>query len=148
MTPAQRQRRYRKKHMRNEKQKRGQAREADLAAASASRPMRIRWCARQPGWRKPEGAIYVGRPSRWGNPFRVGAAAGELVARYRAWLLDPSRRDGDGPSIAEIRRELRGRDLDCWCDLDQPCHADVLLEVVSRQSNKTTALGRAGGHQR
>jgi hypothetical protein len=133
MTPAQRQRRYRKKRMHNEKQGGGQAREADLAAATvtASRPMRIRWRARQPGWRKPEGTVYVGRPSRWGNPFRVGDAAGELVARYRAWLLDPNRGHGDGPSITEIRRELRGRDLGCWCDLDQPCHADVLLEVAN-----------------
>ena len=115
--------------MRNEKPERKQAREVDLAAAS--RPRRIRWRGRQPGWRKPEGAIYVGRPSRWGNPFKVGNDAGELVARYRTWLLDPNRRDGDGPSIAEIRHELRGRDLGCWCDFDQPWHADVLLKVAN-----------------
>jgi hypothetical protein len=38
------------------------------------------------------------------------------------------------PTLAEIRRELRGRDLACWCPLDQPCHADVLLEIVNSES--------------
>jgi hypothetical protein len=45
-------------------------------------------------------------------------------------LLDPNRTEG--PSLAEIRRDLRGRDLACWCPLDQPRHADVLLEIANR----------------
>ena len=94
------------------------------------------------GWRKPQGAVVVARPSRWGNPYSVRAAteAGHLNPRlaavdaYRAWLRgDPMEvaREGPPPSIEEIRRELRGRDLACWCPPDAPCHADVLLELAN-----------------
>ncbi len=77
---------------------------------------------RQRGWRMPENAVYVGRPSKWGNPFDV-ANTGRIPAVLRfaceiAPLLDVS--------------ELRGRDLCCWCRLDQECHADILLEIANR----------------
>lgn len=93
---------------------------------------------RTKGWRKPEGAVYVGRPSKWGNPFRIGAAyclhddifitphtAQEAVMLYRAWI-DRSLRD-----FPDLLDELRGKDLACWCPLDAPCHADVLLELAN-----------------
>ena len=86
---------------------------------------------RTAGWRMPANAVYVGRPTRWGNPFAVttkdrdGRAA--AVALYRAWLCEP----GQQGLVAAIRAELRGHDLACWCPLDQPCHADALLEVAS-----------------
>lgn len=102
-------------------------------------PQRIRM-SRAKGWRKPEGAIYVGRPSRWGNPFRVGVPytvgpmwrSTEPVVRdpahavrlYRAWLFHQRRSE-------DLIPELRGHDLACWCPLDQPCHADVLLEMAN-----------------
>ena len=78
------------------------------------------------GWRMPEDAVYVGRPTPWGNPYgAIGHDAEWAVARYREYLAAR-------PDLAETaRRELRGRDLACWCDLDQPCHADVLLEVAN-----------------
>jgi hypothetical protein len=74
----------------------------------------------------PAGVVYVGRPTRWGNPWRVEEiGAAEAVARYRAELLaDPGR-------VAVVRRELGGRDLACWCRLDAACHADVLLSVAN-----------------
>jgi hypothetical protein len=85
-------------------------------------PRRIQ-LRRTKGWRKPPGAVVVARPTRWGNPFEwreYGRAT--AVERYRLWLpisgLDPA--------------ELRGRDLCCWCPLDQPCHADVLLQEANR----------------
>lgn len=97
---------------------------------------------RTKGWKLPVNTIYVGRPSKWGNPFRVGEAHGingggglhaveprivrdavmavELYERWFAdWLPD------------ETFDELHGKDLACWCPLDQPCHADVLLKRVS-----------------
>jgi len=84
----------------------------------------------------PPGAVYVGRPTMWGNPFRLDEmedAAGE----FRRWLLDPSRKDH-----AERRREilrsirrLRGKDLSCWCEQGAPCHADTLLELANRHRN-------------
>ena len=76
----------------------------------------------------PENAVYVGRPTKWGNPFGVGptftrAQAVEAFARYLAYA--PMLR-------ARLCRELRGKDLCCWCPLDQPCHADILLKIANR----------------
>ena len=90
---------------------------------------------RRLGWRMPEGAVYVGRPTKWGNPIRVGqrfalvqigrdptfidrSLAVELF-RKNCWATMTSQREFAA---------LRGKDLVCWCPLDQPCHADVLLE--------------------
>ena len=88
---------------------------------------------RTKGWKMPENAIYVGRPGRWGNPFKPGdldldgSRMNLTVAlnRYRAriaWM-----RDHEELNLAE----LQGKDLACWCPLDQPCHADVLLELAN-----------------
>jgi hypothetical protein len=138
----------------------------------------------------PEGAIYVGRPTKWGNPFiyrsddpahgglvryrpsnpdyfeyegrisRDGmrhdywgadgtvteywvryATRLEIVELFRRTLLGPDRgMVGAWPSrgghfarfgILDVQHELRGRDLACWCPLDQPCHADVLLQIAN-----------------
>lgn len=93
-------------------------------------PQRIQ-LRRTKGWRKPEGAIVVARPSKWGNPFRVGPVDDggmtrvQAVNAYRYHLATH-------PDIALLaQRVLRGHDLACWCALDQPCHADVLLEVAN-----------------
>lgn len=126
-------------------------------------PKRIQ-LRRQKGWRKPEGAVVVSRPSRWGNPFSMvdiglafpsltveqcaQAAVRELCDLIRAGKpitksvlqADLSRTPVTYtyPSIPEIRHELRGRDLACWCSLyDErgnrfPCHADVLLEIANQ----------------
>jgi hypothetical protein len=83
---------------------------------------------RTKGWRKPEGAVVVARPTKWGNPHRVRAEEpAEAVERYRADLVAGRLRVG----VDDVRRELRGRDLACWCRPDRPCHADVLLAVAN-----------------
>ena len=91
-------------------------------------PRRIK-LSRQKGWRLPAGAINVARPTAWGNPFRIGdavdgfgtvATRDEAVALYRARIV--------AAPAGHDYAELRGRDLACWCPLDGPCHADVLLE--------------------
>jgi hypothetical protein len=107
----------------------------------AGTPRRIQRL-RVKGWRMPAGAIYVGRPSKWGNPFKVG----DWVRGWRASLptniirpeeaVELFRRDAMHPQAGLIfrenaQRELRGKDLACWCPLDQPCHADVLLEIAN-----------------
>jgi hypothetical protein len=107
--------------------------------------------SRRAGWRKPEGAVVVSRPGRWGNPFNaleVGAAypsldeRRDLVRTDGRGLVFPNYRNADGargrreftyPSHAEIREHLAGRDLACWCALDMPCHADVLLELANEE---------------
>lgn len=97
----------------------------------------------------PPDARYVGRPTRWGNPFRVGAdipteyhdyfqsihglwRGVKVVDRqyavdlFTVWLL------GYAPYTAsELRRELGGRDLVCWCPIGEPCHADLLLQLAN-----------------
>lgn len=103
----------------------------------------------------PEGAVYVGRPTRWGNPYSVlkrdrrwyvldlrgevywwqervvsshlgvDEARADAVRRYRRWLL------GSQTRVEDLVPLLRGRDLACWCPLTEPCHADVLLETAN-----------------
>jgi hypothetical protein len=80
------------------------------------------------GWRKPVGALSVARPHKWGNPFEVGNTPGvrtneEAVRLYRLWL--------PGSLLLADIGELTGHDLMCFCPLDQPCHADVLLELAN-----------------
>ena len=88
---------------------------------------RVQW-RRTKGWRKPPGAVYVGRPTKWGNPHvAVPERAADAVARYRADLERGRLR----VSVADVRRELRGKDLGCWCPPGRPCHADVLLDVAN-----------------
>jgi phosphopantothenate synthetase len=80
---------------------------------------------RTKGWRMPDGAIYVGRGSKWGNPYRIGTClipdAQAAVHAFQANL----------PLSVDGLSALRGHDLACWCPLDQPCHADVLLEIAN-----------------
>lgn len=97
---------------------------------------------RTKGWKMPDGVVYVGRGTRWGNPFRIGqpdaddcmtcSDANEAVAKYRSELTTFNGTvNFTGCTAEEIRQELRGKDLACWCPLDQPCHADVLLEIAN-----------------
>lgn len=104
-------------------------------------PIRIQR-RRARGWKMPAHTKYVGRGSLYGNPFRVArsareleeggelvvASAAEAVARYREWI----ERSREGRFVASCAaRNLWGLDLACWCKLDQPCHADVLLELAN-----------------
>jgi hypothetical protein len=126
---------------------------------------------RTKGWQMPEGAVYVGRPTMWGNPWGVhrdslwspperpwrvacgdyhhepsyhatkAEAAQAAVGAYTIWLtldtLYPNEWINSlivqhtNLKAALDRRELAGRDLVCWCPLDQPCHADVLLCIAN-----------------
>jgi hypothetical protein len=80
---------------------------------------------RTKGWKMPEGAVYVGRPTKWGNSFSVLEYGQRLaIANYR-------KRAAGMLGIGVDFSELRGKDLACWCPLDQPCHADVLLEIAN-----------------
>lgn len=99
------------------------------------------------GWRMPENAISVARPSKWGNPFIIGRTIGcddreDAVALHRGWLeyghTAPYPHPGESARLADLRerlladaRELIGKDLACWCPLDQPCHADALLDLAN-----------------
>jgi hypothetical protein len=70
--------------------------------------------------------VYVGRPSKWGNPFKIGVDGNrdEVIEKYRQMLIHT-------PNFAaEVRQKLRGKVLGCWC-APKPCHGDVLLEVAN-----------------
>lgn len=90
----------------------------------------------------PPNTVYVGRPSKWGNPFRVSngdcphpdcgprshppLTPEKAVAAYRDWILGYP-----DLTLPVLREQLRGKNLACWCPLDQPCHADVLIELAN-----------------
>ena len=101
--------------------------------AGGAGPVRVQR-RRARGWRMPHGAVYVGRPGRWGNPFPV-AEHGPAVAveLYRAWLLEHP------DLLAAARAELAGRPLACWCSLGTPCHADVLLDLANTSTSTSTS---------
>lgn len=78
----------------------------------------------------PQGAVYIGRPSKWGNPFVIGkhGTRPEVVAKYRAYLL------GNAALMAALP-ELCGKDLVCWC-APEACHGDVLVELANNADRK------------
>jgi hypothetical protein len=74
----------------------------------------------------PAGAVQVGSPSRWANPFRTTVEAQRDAAcdAYELWLQDR-------PELVEaMKRELRGKDLVCWCS-PKRCHADTILRIAN-----------------
>lgn len=93
-------------------------------------PKRVR-LRRTAGWRKPPGAVVVARPSKWGNPHAITSHTPEAhrasVEAYREDLLAGRL----AVTVDDVRRELAGRDLCCWCAPELACHADVLLEVAN-----------------
>ena len=85
----------------------------------------------------PANAVSVCRPGKFGNPFRVtkDRSAAEAVLAFRLWLTS----DNAGAELPDEKRKLleglaalRGKDLACFCPLDSPCHADILLEMANK----------------
>lgn len=85
------------------------------------------------GWTMPPNTVSVTRPGRWGNPFKIGDDMPGLKdcpmdaedAAHCFELFIPN------CSIEAARKELRGKNLACFCALDQACHADVLLRLAN-----------------
>ncbi|ACV09796.1 DUF4326 domain-containing protein [Jonesia denitrificans] len=116
---------------------------------------------RTKGWRMPDNTIYVGRGSKWGNPYtleimqkKIDELAGlfetESSISAREMAVEAFRCDMKyGPESAwwwygphmkiltalKHLHDLRGKNLACWCPLDQPCHADVLLELANTEGS-------------
>jgi hypothetical protein len=125
---------------------------------------------RTKGWRMPPNTVYVGRPTKWGNPFRIGETincddigtaslyakdhgwCGKIITPHMAvklyqwWLSDCLWYADDEtlPLFSGLKKldieELRGKNLACWCPLDQPCHANVLLEIANGVSDTPQAF--------
>ena len=96
----------------------------------------------------PENTVSVCRPSKWGNPFKIGGCAdcvapseyyiahtqAEAVRLYREFVTER-------PAVVdEIRRELRGKNLACYCKPGTPCHADVLLDLANTPAQEGERL--------
>jgi hypothetical protein len=71
--------------------------------------------------------VYIGRPSKWGNPFIIGrdGTRQEVIRKYRDWIL------ANPQLIKQIPPNLRGKTLGCWCRPDA-CHGDVLAELADK----------------
>jgi hypothetical protein len=86
--------------------------------------------SRAKDWRMPEGAVYVGRPSKWGNLFPVeDGFYAEAVEKFEQYMI--ALKNNSPVDYEQIISGLRGKDLACWCPLDCPCHADVLLRLAN-----------------
>ena len=103
----------------------------------AAEPRRVQ-LRRTKGWRMPPNTVKVDRSTRYGNPFRVGGpgvpdvrtSIERFERAFRSGEL--TRDDPDSPfTPARLRAALRGRNLACWCPLDGPCHADLLLKIAN-----------------
>jgi hypothetical protein len=83
---------------------------------------------RSGGRRPPRDAILVARPTIYGNPFAIGVHGDrdEVIEKYRDWIYSPAQ----AFLRAQIKRDLKGKDLICWCS-PLPCHADILLEIAN-----------------
>lgn len=75
--------------------------------------------------RKEPYDVYVGRPTKWGNPFKVGrdGTRRQVIALYRTYIFEH-------PTLKDELPELKGKVLACWC-APKACHADVLLELAN-----------------
>ncbi len=103
----------------------------------ADGPIRVQ-LSRAKGWRMPPNTVKVDRSTRWGNPYRLHGAGypmtpqvavelfSRLLAEERGWVMRDQLTTAD-----DVRRQLRGKHLACWCALDQPCHAGVLLGIAN-----------------
>ncbi len=77
-------------------------------------------------WETDPHFVYIGRGSRWGNPFRIGqdGTREEVIEKYREYILH-----GDGRHLQEYVHHLRGKTCVCYCH-PQPCHGDVLAQLA------------------
>ena len=76
---------------------------------------------------QPCDAVYIGRPSKWGNKFEIGKDGNreEVIAKYEAWV------NTQPVLLAQIKKELKGKDLVCFCS-PRACHGDILLKIANQ----------------
>lgn len=127
------------------------------------KPIRIQR-KRTKGWRMPENSVSVCRPGRFGNPFEEryctleeslklfenmvrgvwdpfviagydSEGFGFIYGKFLRWN-ERIRKCGYRHPQEAVRMELRGKNLACFCPLDKPCHADVLLRIANEPINK------------
>ena len=77
--------------------------------------------------KKEQFNIYIGRPSKWSNPFKIGrdGSRQEVIQKYKDMIIVNTE------LIKQIPLELKGKTLGCWCK-PYPCHGDVLAELADK----------------
>ena len=82
--------------------------------------MRVVHCKKEPY------DVYIGRPSKWGNPFVLGKDGNreEVIEKYKAWI------EAQPTLLEAARKELKGKTLGCWCS-PRLCHGDVLIDIAN-----------------
>lgn len=99
--------------------------------------------SRKPGWRLPPNTIKVDRSSKWGNPFVIGQdGTREQCVRWFELLMGgmvcmsldvhPRTQREYFEMVQRDRHQLVGKNLACWCPINVPCHADVLLKIAAK----------------
>lgn len=119
---------------------------------------------RTKGWRMPTNTVSVTRPGRWGNPYFPGCGRARgffdrtltlchhdvrdprVQVKWFGELMEQKRSDNPEEFDAYLA-PLRGKDLACWCPLDQPCHADVLLELANVPTPFATETAPKKAHE-
>ncbi len=86
---------------------------------------------RVPGWRKPENTIIVDRSSKWGNPFSEKENKKTILVKDRAEAISKYRQYILNSHLLFLLPSLKGKNLACTCKLDEPCHANVLLDMAN-----------------
>lgn len=101
------------------------------------KPMRIQR-RRSKGWKMPKNTVYVGRPTLFGNPFKTAETfrqmhevTSPIYGGHTILTVGDDHKVYRCASEQTIIKELAGKNLACWCPLDQPCHADILLEIAN-----------------
>ena len=80
------------------------------------------------GWHLPPNTRSVARPTKWGNPYCLSEWSPLAAVR----LYERDLREGKlRVDVSDVRRELRGCNLACWCSPGERCHADLLLEIAN-----------------
>lgn len=71
--------------------------------------------------------VYIGRPSKWGNPFKIGpdGSRKQVIEKYRKYILN-------NDDLLKCLHELEGKTLGCWCK-PKACHGDILVELINRK---------------
>lgn len=131
--------------------------EIEVNCVMTEKPIRIQR-KRTKGWRMPENTVYVGRPTKWGNPYVVRGGKGSIyevvkdfgdgarmcvnyskdkaqeqaVFYFKLQWKSHMATSLAGKWFDDYLAELCGKNLACWCPLNQPCHADVLLEIANK----------------
>ena len=102
--------------------------------------------SRAKGWRIPPNTVVVSRPGRWGNPYVIGTSenGGNISREMAVEHYERALREGRLIRKLPDVRELIGKDLACWCPLDLPCHADVLLRIARTMARRESGHDRSG----